>query len=177
MVSKFLAWPLLELMFLVWLVANVTATAVVQQFCLVAIIVGFAWGAIGTAAARALLFPLGFLFFAVPIGDRLIPMLQEFTAGFAVQLLRLTRVPALLEGHVITTPGGSWEVAQACSGISYLFSSLAIGYMYAGLAYRRWSYRAALFVLSGVVPIIANGLRVYTVVLIASLGGTRIADG
>jgi exosortase A len=176
-VPALLALPLLALLSLGWLIGNLTATGVVQQFFLVAIIVGFIWGAIGTAAARALVFPLGFLFFAVPIGDRLIPMLQELTASFAVQMLRLTHVPALLEGHVISTPGGSWEVAQACSGISYLFSSLAICYMYAGLAYRQWSHRVALFLLAGVIPLVANGLRVYTVVLIASHGGARIAEG
>lgn len=176
-IPAFRALPVLALLSLGWLIGNLTATGVVQQFFLVAIIVGFIWGAIGTGAARALVFPLGFLFFAVPIGDRLIPILQELTAGFAVQMLRLTRVPALLEGHVISTPGGSWEVAQACSGISYLFSSLAICYMYAGFAYRQWSHRVALFALAGVIPLVANGLRVYTVVLIASYGGSRIADG
>jgi exosortase A len=176
-IPAFLALPLLALLALGWFIGNLTATGVVQQFFFVALVVGFIWGAIGTAAARALVFPLGFLFFAVPIGDRLIPVLQELTAGFAVQMLRLTRVPALLEGHVISTPGGSWEVAQACSGISYLFSSLAICYMYAGLAYRQWSHRVALFLLAGVIPLVANGLRVYTVVLIASHGGSRIADG
>jgi EpsI family protein len=49
--------------------------------------------------------------------------------------------------------------------------------MYAGFAYRQWSHRVALFVLAGVIPLVANGLRVYTVVLIASHGGSRIADG
>lgn len=176
-VPAFRVLPLLALLSLGWLIGNLTATGVVQQFFLVAIIVGFIWGAIGTAAARALVFPLGFLFFAVPIGDRLIPMLQQLTAGFAVQMLRLTRVPVLLVGHVISTPSGSWEVAEACSGISYLFSSLAICYMYAGLAYRQWFHRVALFALAGVIPLVANGLRVYTLVLIASHGGARIADG
>jgi exosortase A len=172
-----LALPLLALLSFGWLMGHLTATGVVQHICLMAMIVVFTWGAIGTAAARALVFPLGFLFFAIPIGDRLIPLLQEFTAAFAVRMVRLTGVPALLEGHVISTSGGSWEVAQACSGISYLFASLAICYIYAGLAYRRWSHRASLFVLSGVVPLLANGLRVYTIVLIASYGGTRIAEG
>ncbi len=35
-------------------------------------VVGFVWGTLGTAAARELAFPLGFLLFAVPIGDYLV---------------------------------------------------------------------------------------------------------
>ena len=65
--------------------------------------------------------PLVFLFFAVPMGDWLIPWLQDFSAWFAMKLLDLTKVPALLEGRIITIPGGRWEVAEACSGIQVIF--------------------------------------------------------
>ena len=174
---SFWALPLLALLAFVWLLGHLTSTGVVQHFCLVAMFIALVWGALGTAVTRSLLFPLMFLLFAVPAGERLIPTLQDFTARFAVTMLHLSRVPVLLEGHVISIPGGSWRVAEACSGISYLFSSMAVGFLYAGLAYRSWTHRSGFFLASGVVPLLANGLRVYTVILIASLGGTGIAFG
>jgi exosortase A len=172
-------WPLvgLALLAFVWLLGNLSATSIVQQLCLVAMFVAFVWSVLGTDAAKALMFPIGLLLFALPLGDRLVPVLQDFTARFAVEMLRLVRVPALLEGHVISIPGSSWRVAEACSGINYLVSSLAFGYLYAGLTYRRWTHRIGFFAASAAAPLIANGLRVFTTILVASLGATGVAAG
>ena len=49
-----------------------------------------------------------------------------------MKMLEVTGVPVLLEGHVISIPGSKWTVADACSGINYLMSSVAVGYLYAG---------------------------------------------
>ena len=125
--------PLLALGSLFWLLANATSTTALQQFCLAFLVVGFVWGTLGTPAARELAFPLGFLLFAVPIGDYLVPTLQNVTAAFAVKLLQLSGVPVLLNREVISIPGSIWEVAAACSGINYLMSALVMAYLYAGL--------------------------------------------
>src|SRR4029077_364979 len=73
--------------------------------------------------------------------------------------------------------GGRWQVAEACSGINYFMASIALGFLYAGTAYRYAVHRAGFFLASGLVPLAGNGLRVYTTILIASLGGTGIASG
>jgi exosortase A len=173
----FWAVPVLGLLAFLWLLGNLTGTAVIQQICLLAMIAGFVWGVFGSAAARVLVFPMAFIVFALPLGDRLVPVLQDLTARFAVKMLSLSGVPVLLQGHVISIPGSSWQVAQACSGINYLTSSLAIGYLYAGTAYRYWGHRIGFLVASALVPLIANGVRVYTTILIASHGGTGIVAG
>lgn len=175
--SAFWALPLVGLLAFLWLLGSLTDTRVIQQVCLVAMFVGFVWGVLGSPAARVLLFPLGFLLFALPLGDRFIPTLQDLAARFAVKMLAFSGVPVLLQGHVISIPGGAWKVAEACSGINYLTSSLAIGYLYAGTAYRYWVHRVGFLVASALVPLVANGLRVYGTILIASLGGTEIAAG
>jgi hypothetical protein len=54
-----------------WLLGDLTTTAVVEQFCAIATIIGVAWGILGTAAMRPPLFPLAFLIFALPLGDGL----------------------------------------------------------------------------------------------------------
>jgi exosortase A len=171
------ALPLLALFALGWLLGQLTATGVVQQFCVLAMAIVLVWGLLGTAVARALLMPLGFLLFAVPFGEGLIPKLQDFSAWFAVKMLDLSSVPVLLEGRFISVPSGRWEVAEACSGMRYLTSSVAVGFLYAGLVYRSWIRRIGFFLASAVVPILANGIRVYGVVLLAYLSGNRIAAG
>ncbi len=171
------ALPWLGLATLVWLVGNLTGTDIVQQLALIAIVIGFVWAIAGAAVLGALLFPLVFLVFALQLGDRFIPVLQDMTARFAVKLLQTSGVPVLLEGHVISIPGGRWQVADACSGINYLTSSLAVGYLYAGLVYRRWSHRIGFVLASAILPLVANGVRVYATIFIASLGATGIASG
>jgi exosortase A len=161
----------------VWLMGEWTETSVVQQFCLAAMIVAVAWGVMGTRAARTLAAPLAFLFFAVPAGDSLIPLLQDFSAWFAVKFLDLTRVPVLLEGRIITIPSGRWEVAEACSGIHYLLATLTIGFIYADLVYRRWGRKVLFLAACAIVPVVANGVRVYGILMTDYLGGTKLARG
>ena len=109
------------------------------------------------------------------MGDSLIQRLQDFSAWFAIKLLDLTRVPALLEGRIITIPSGKWEVAEACSGMRFLVASLTMGFVYAAIVYRSWGRRIAFLAASALVPVLGNGLRVYGVILTDYLGGTRIA--
>ena len=172
-------WALFPLSFLAifWFLGYLSSTYVVQQFCLVAILIAMVWGILGTEMAGSILFPLAFLVFAVPFGEGLIPALQDLTASFSVRLLELSGIPVLLQGHVLSVPSGRWEVAEACSGISYLFSSMSVGFLYAGLAFRSWIRRVLFFFASAIVPILANSLRVYTVIYIGALGGTSIALG
>lgn len=158
-----------------WLLGDLTSTAVVQQFCLAALIVVLIAGIIGTEATRVLAAPLLFLFFAVPAGDALIPLLQDYSAWSAVKLLDLTRVPVLLQGRFITIPSGKWEIAQACSGIHYLLAMVTIGFVYADVMYRSVARKLVFLAASVVTPVAANGVRVYGILLTDYLGGTTLA--
>ena len=173
--SSFWMLILTGMLSFVWLLGELTSTAVVQQFSLVAMMMSLVCGGVGTPAVRVLAGPLLFLFLAVPMGDSLIPLLQDFSAWFAVKLLDATRVPALLEGRMITIPSGRWDVAAACSGIRYLLASLTIGFVYADITYRKWGRRVAFLVASAVVPVLANGMRVYGIIMTDYLGGARMA--
>jgi exosortase A len=173
----FWAVPVLLLISFGWLLAHLAAIGVVQQFCVVAMVIVLIWGVLGTAVARTLLLPLAFLLFAVPFGEAFIPKLQDFSAWFAVKTLDLCGVPVLLEGRFISVPSGKWEVAEACSGIRYLTSSLAVGFLFAGLMYRTWIRRIGFFLASAVVPIAANAVRVFGIVFLAYVSGNRIAAG
>jgi EpsI family protein len=136
-----------------------------------------AWAVLGTAAMRALLFPASILLFALPLGDRIAPALQEITARFSVKLLIWSGVPAVLSGHVISIGDGRWRVAEACGGVNYLMASLAVGFVYAGLHYRQWGHRIAFVIAAAVVPIVGNGLRVYTTILLDHLGASAVTSG
>src|SRR3954469_17633017 len=60
-----------------WLLGEVAAVNSVSQFALTALVVAAVIAVLGTTVARRLAFPLGFLFFAVPMGDFIMPQLME----------------------------------------------------------------------------------------------------
>ncbi|MDS4068019.1 MAG: exosortase A [Candidatus Competibacter sp.] len=168
---------LLLLLGLGWLVADAAEVVVVQQFVLVGLLQATVYVLLGGRVVWAIAFPLTYLLFAVPVGEALIPPLQRLTAWFAVEGLRWTGIPVLWEGLYIVVPSGNFEVAEACSGLRYLIASVALGFLYAYLSYRGFWRRLAFVALSVVVPIMANGIRAYGIVMIAHLSDMKYAVG
>lgn len=160
-----------------WLLGDVAAVLIVEQLAFVGIIQGFVLSVVGWRVFRTMLFPMGFLFFGVPMGGFLIPPLQDFTAQFTVMALQLTGVPVFLEGLYIQIPGGAFEVAAACAGARFLISSVTLGALVAKQFYRQTWRRVLFLALSVVVPIVANGFRAYGLVMIAHLSGFELAVG
>ncbi len=161
----------------IWLVGRVSATMIIQQFALVMTLQAFVLCVLGREVTARLLFPLFYLVFAVPFGAELVPPLQDITAFFVVTLLRLVGIPVFIDGVFIATPAGNYLVAEACAGLRYLISTLALSLVFANLAFHSWTRRAAFIALALVVPIVANGVRAFLIVLIAYVSNNEIATG
>jgi EpsI family protein len=130
---------------------------------------------LGWQVTRTSLFPLAYLYLAVPFGYSVIPALQDVTAQMVVHLLRLTGMPVFLDGYFIQIPSGSFLVAEACSGVRYLMVSVALGILAAYLFFQSWHRRLLFVGLSAVVPILANGIRAYGIVMLAHLSDYQLA--
>jgi EpsI family protein len=143
----------------------------------VGMLIGAAWALLGNRAFRVLAFPFFYLYFAVPEGEFLVPYLQDWTAMVVVKLLHLTGIPVFLEGRYLTIPSGSFVVAEACSGVNYLIATLSVGAMFMYMQFRA-TWRRLLFMLAAVVvPLLANGVRAYGIVMISHLSNYRYAQG
>ena len=160
-----------------WLIGDSVEALVVSQYALVAMVPAIVWSVLGYRASAALLFPLLFLLFAVPVGDFLLAPMMNFTADFTVTALRITGIPVFREGNFFTVPTGSWSVVEACSGLRYLIASLTLGCLFSYLTYRSLWRRLVFVGLSIIVPIIANGFRAYMIVMIGHLSNNRLATG
>ena len=170
-------WGLLLLLVLsvLWVLANIAGVKLIEELAFVGILVGLIWTFLGSAVVSALALPLTFLIFAVPFGLGLIGPLQDVTAWFAVHALTLSGIPAVLENRVLSVPTTTWTVAEACSGIRYLFSSVMLGVIYAWSIYYSRKRRLLFLCASVLTPIIANGIRAYGIVLLAYLTSNRFA--
>jgi exosortase A len=161
----------------VWLVAYAGEVIVVRQLALVATIWATVIAVLGREVAKAIMFPLGFLVLGVPMGEALIPPLMEWTADFTVTALQLTGIPVFREGLFFTIPSGNWSVVEGCSGVRYLIASLTVGVLFAYLSYSKTWKRLLFVAMSVIVPIIANGMRAYLIVMIAHLSNNWLAHG
>jgi len=171
------ALPLIALAGAVWLGAKLGAVNVLAQMALISMLIATVFAVLGPAVTRALLFPLGFLFFCVPVGDFLLPTLMEHTANFTVAALRATGVPVYREGLQLVIPTGRWSIVEACSGVRYLIASLMVGTLFAYLNYRSLWRRWVFVGVSIVVPIVANWIRAYMIVMLGHLTNNRLAVG
>ena len=160
-----------------WLAARLGEVQVVSQYAFVAMFPVAALALLGPRLAGSLAFPLLFLLFAVPFGEVFVAPLIQFTADFTVAAVRATGIPVLRSGTRFELPTGNWSVVEACSGVRYLISSITLGCLYAYLTYRSMTRRVLFIGLSILVPILANGLRAYMIVMIGHLSGMTLATG
>ena len=162
---------------LLWVIGDVARVAFVEQFALIFMIQASVLTVLGLTVARTLMFPLFYLLFLVPFGDQVMPALQDFTAHFSVALLEWLQIPVYHDGIFISIPTGDFEVAQACSGVRFVIAMLAVGSLYANVAFASPWRRAAIIVISLIVPVIANGFRAFGIIYIAYKTSNEYAVG
>ena len=165
--ASWLALPLMAMAAFGWLLGDLVAVNSVTQLAFTAMIVLCVPLLLGWSVTRVLVFPLAFLFFCVPIGEFMMPQMMEWTADFTVLAVRLSGVPVYREGLSFVIPSGTWSVVEACSGIRYLIASVMVGTLFAYLNYRSLKRRLIFTGVSFVLPLVANWLRAYMIVMLA----------
>lgn len=168
---------LLLLLNAVWLLAYAADAPVLAEYAVMAMIGAAVIATLGWPMARALGFPLAYLLLAVPFGEVFIPPLIDFTARFTVGALQLTGIPVFRENNYFSIPSGNWSVIEACSGLRYVIASTALGTLYAYLNYHSLRRRLLFIGVALLLPILANGLRAYMIVMIGHWSNMRLAVG
>jgi exosortase A len=172
-------WMLLPMagLALLWWMGHLVNVAAATQLALVAMLVASVPLVLGWAVTRVLAFPLAFMFFAVPIGEFLTPTLMHWTAEALVAGLRATGIPVYQEGQQLVIPSGRWAVVAACSGIRYLMATFMVGSLFAYLNYNSTRKRLIFVAISLVLPVLANWVRAYIIVMLGHLSNNEIATG
>jgi len=160
-----------------WLLGSVASVNLASQLGAVLALQAAVLALLGPRIAAALLFPLGYMLFLVPIGDELVPMLQLVTARLTIVFTQWSGIPAAIEGVFIDTPAGLFEVAEACSGVKFLIAMIALGTLVAHTCFRSTVRRAAFMALAVILPILANGVRAWGTIYIAQSRGVEFAAG
>ena len=144
-----------------WLIGDAAAVGLFRHAGLVLMLQGAVVTLLGPQVARGMLFPLFYLSFLIPFGDFLEKPLQDLTVAMIMPLLHAFGVPATVDGVLIYTPSGVFEVAEACSGSKFVIAMVAYGALVANVCFVSWRRRAAFLAMAFVVPMIANGVRAW----------------
>jgi exosortase len=148
---------------------------------LILLIAGMVIFLAGWQALRSIAFPIGYLFFMIPL-----PAIIYYQITFPLQLLAsrlgarglvLLNVPTVREGNLLILPNCTLEVVEACSGVRSLLSLLAAVVGYAYLAEPAIWKRCVL--VASVIPIVilSNGLRLVTLGELSFTYGPGVDSG
>jgi exosortase D (VPLPA-CTERM-specific) len=151
------------------------------QYAYLVTLLGLVLSFTGTAAFRPLIMPLFVLVFMVPLPQfvlaNLSTKLQLLSSQIGVFFIRLFGISVFVEGNVIDLGGYKLQVADACSGLRYLFPLLTLGflmaYFYKGALWKR----VVLFLSSVPITVLMNSLRVGIIGVTVDRWGTAMAEG
>lgn len=146
------------------------------------LLVTLPWAFFGSAAAKRLLFPAGFLLFCVPLSsflDIITVHLRLFATGAAEAILKGCGVGIVRVGTMISAPGGEFaiDVADPCSGLRSIFALMALTAGYAYFTQPTWIRRAVLFSFSIPLAVAGNVMRILSIVLVGAYASGSFATG
>jgi exosortase D (VPLPA-CTERM-specific) len=153
----------------------------IAQYGFVVCIWGMVIAAAGLRGLRVLWVPLAYLLFMVPLASfverQLTAGLQLLSSQIGVAVIRSAGLSVFLEGNVIDLGSYQLQVAEACSGMRYLFPLMSFGFLCAVLMRGRWWQRTILFVSTIPITILMNSIRIGIIGILVNNYGIEQAEG
>ncbi len=111
-------------------------------------------------------FPALYFIFLIPLWGTLTIPLQSISVAAVNALMGVTSIPVFVEKEFVHIPSGIFEIADGCSGLRYLLTSLAISSLYAFL-YLRTTKNTILFIFVAIFgALLTNWLRIAILIII-----------
>jgi exosortase D (VPLPA-CTERM-specific) len=162
-------------------VGKMSALFTIEHYSVVIVLLGLVLTLTGWPVFRLLQVPLLILFFMVPLPEFLYQnvsaALELLSSRIGVWFIRLAGISVYLEGNVIDLGVYKLQVAEACSGLRYLFALMTIGFLMAYLFKTSWWKRWLLFLSSIPIAILMNSFRVGTIGIMVEHWGVGMAEG
>ena len=125
--------------------------------------------------------PVIHLVFMLPLPQFLYWQLTIFLQGVSSELgvwfVSLAGVPVFLEGNVIDLGVYKLQVAEACSGLRYLFPILSFSYLFAILYRGPLWHKAVLLLSAAPLTVLMNSVRIGIVGVVVNARGIEHAEG
>lgn len=155
------------------LLGQLSLSLFVQRFSFLLALVGVIFIIGGWNLFKQLSFPLLLLALMIPgpeaIMKKLTFPLQLTSSSLAAFCLQMLGIPVLRQGNVIDLGVRQLQVVQACSGLRYILSLMALGIIYCYFYQQRLWKAALLLIFLIPAAIVANALRVAAMGIFPSL--------
>jgi exosortase D (VPLPA-CTERM-specific) len=164
-----------------WGVAELSTIWVIEQYAFVVVIYGLTLALVGPEAFRRLWMAMLILLFTIPLpiffSNSLSLHLELISSAIGVDVIRLFNIPVYLDGNVIDLGVYQLQVAEACSGLRYLFPLMTLAFIVAYFFRAPFWKRAALFLASVPIAILMNSLRIGLIGVSVAYWGRKMAEG
>jgi len=158
-----------------------TTMHTLEHYAFLLVLYGLVLSVTGPVIFKRLWMPLIILIFAVPLpsffNNALSLHLQLISSELGVWVIRAAGISVLLEGNIIDLGNYQLEVAEACSGLRYLFPLMTLSFIVAYLFRGPMWKRATLFLSSIPVTVIMNSLRIGFIGITVERWGSGMAEG
>jgi len=154
-------------------------TGLLSAASIVLALPGLALLFLGGARTRAILFPLTFMLFALPIPlsltERLHLVLRHIAAEATAAVVPFLGIPVYAEGTTLNMESATLAVGDACSGFSTLYAAAAMACL---IAYGADGWKRKIVVLASAAPlaIAANVLRIILLVAVVAETGVDVLE-
>ena len=146
-----------------------------KRFSLIITIFGLVYFLLGTKIVKILLFPLGYLIFAIPpphiVFKSLAVNLRIIDAKATYHIVNLLGIPIVQDGPSLHLPNITLVVADFCTGILSLIALSAVAVLYAYISQKHIISKTILIMIAIPVAIMGNILRTVLVVILAYFYG------
>jgi exosortase D (VPLPA-CTERM-specific) len=165
----------------IYFLGSLASITTLDAYALVIVIAGCVLGILGWEAFKVAQIPIALLFLMNPIPgffyNTLSLRLQLLSSQVGVAIMRLLGVSVFLEGNVIDLGIYKLQVADACSGLRYLFPLMTLGvivaYLFKGKTWMRWW----LFLSTIPITVFMNSLRIGVIGVLVDHFGIEQAEG
>jgi exosortase D (VPLPA-CTERM-specific) len=149
--------------------------------CLVILLFGLTLATLGRRSAWLAALPIAFLLFAFPLpGSLAVPLsttLQLISSKLGAAILDLLGISVFLDGNIIDLGVYKLQVAEACSGLRYLFPLASFGFLCAWMFNGRLWARALILLSTIPITILTNSGRIALTGVFIEYGSIELAEG
>ena len=171
----------LALGLMVAILGNVVRIPDIVTYGLIVWIGGVVLCVFGWERGRRHQLPVLHLVFMLPLPNfvywQLTTFLQGISSELGVWFIRLAGVPVFLEGNIIDLGVLQLQVAEACSGLRYLFPILSFSYLFAILYRGPVWHKAVLLLMAAPLTVFMNSFRIGVIGVVVNSYGLGWVEG
>ena len=144
-------------------------------------VLGLTVSTLGWKSTATFMPALGYLLFAIPLPgllyNQLSQWLQLISTDLGVWGVRMVGISVFQSGNIIDLGTFQLEVAEACSGLRYLFPLCSFGYLVAILYKGKLLFRWILVLSTVPIAVTMNCVRIFLTALSVEYFGIEVAKG